>query len=244
VKSSRKDPAKTGAMVVEQNNATGRVSYWQARDNHSEADGNGVSLAEYIHAMYGLLRQAKSRDILMIGCGGGTLATMLHRVGVNVVIVDIDPASFQIAHDYFHLPHAIECHVADGKKFLRKETRRFDAVVLDAYSAEEIPKHLVTTAFFDLAKSRMHSRKGTLLSNVILADDDDPKAERLMRTMRKTWSQVRLLDSIGYVNRNAVIAAGSVRDLKKPRLLMPPAIGARKLAADLKVLDFHAPKSK
>jgi spermidine synthase len=227
-----------GGMVVEQNNATGRISYWQARDNHSESDRNGVSLAEYIHAMFGLLRQAKSRDVLMIGCGGGTLATMLHRVGVNVVIVDIDPASIQIAHEYFHLPHAIECHVADGKKYLQKESRRFDAIVLDAYSAEEIPKHLVTTAFFDLAKSRMRSRNAILLSNVILADDDDANAERLMRTMRKTWRDVRLLDSVGYINRNAVIAAGSVRTLKKPRLLMPPAVGARKLAADLKVLRF------
>jgi spermidine synthase len=233
-----------GGMVVEQNNVSGRVSYWQARDNHSESDRYGVSLAEYIHAMFGLLRRAKSRDVLMIGCGGGTLATMLHRVGVNVVIVDIDPASFQIAHDYFHLPRAIECHVADGKKYLQKETRRFDAIVLDAYSAEEIPKHLVTSAFFDLAKTRMRPRNAILLSNVILADDDDPKAEHLMHTMRKSWRDVRLLDSVGYLNRNAVIAAGSVRNLKKPRLLMPPAVGARKLAADLRVLAFHAPKSK
>jgi spermidine synthase len=233
----------TGAMVVEQNNATGRVSYWQARDQHSESDRNGVSLAEYIHAMYGLLRQAKSRDVLMIGCGGGTLATMLHRVGVNAVIVDIDAASFQIAHDYFHLPHVIECHVADGKKYLQLETRKFDAIVLDAYSAQEIPKQFLNSTFFELAKSRMKSRNAMLLANLILADDDDPKAARLMRTMRKTWRTVRLLDSIGYVNRNAVIAAGSVRNLKKPRLLMPPAVGARKLAADLKVLDFHVPES-
>ncbi len=229
-----------GGMVVEQNNATGRISYWQARDHQSEADRNGVSLAEYIHAMYGLLRQAKSRDVLMIGCGGGTLATMLHRVGVNVVIVDIDPASFQIAHDYFHLPHALECHVLDGKKFLQNVTCRFDAIVLDAYSAQEIPKQFLSGAFFDLAKSRMRSRNSLLLANVILADDDDPKAARLMRTMRTTWRDVRLLDSIGYVNRNAVIVAGSVRNLKKPRLLMPPASGAGKLATSLKVLSFLA----
>ncbi len=226
-------------MVIEQNNATGRVSYWQARDHQSEADRNGVSLAEYIHAMYGLLRQAKSRNILMIGCGGGTLATMLQRTGANVVVVDIDPASFDVAHRYFHLPHSVECHIADGMKFLRQEKRRFDAIVLDAYSAQETPETVSRAArSSSVAKSRMKARNAMLLANVILADDDDPKAERLMRTMRKTWRRVRLLDSVGYVNRNAVIAAGSVRNLKKPRLLMPPAVGARKLAADLKVLAF------
>ena len=229
---------------MEQCNTTGRVSYWQARDHQSEADRYGVSLAEYIHAMYGLLRQVKSRTVLMIGCGGGTLATMLHRAGVNVVIVDIDPASIHIAHRYFHLPQTVECHVADGKKFLQRETRRFDAIVLDAYFAQEIPKQFLSTAFFDLARSRLRARNALLLLNVVLADDDDPKAQRLMRTMRETWRDVRLLDAAGWRNRNAIIAAGSVRNLKRPRLLMAPKYSARRIAAGLKTLDFRAPPSE
>ena len=223
---------------MEQCNTTGRVSYWQARDHQSQADRYGVSLAEYIHAMYGLLRQAKSRTVLMIGCGGGTLATMLHRAGLNVVIVDIDPASIHIAHRYFHLPQTVECHVADGKKFLQRETRRFDAIVLDAYFAQEIPKQFLSTAFFDLARSRLRARNALLLANIILADDDDPSADRLMRMMRKTWRDVRLLDAPGWRNRNAVIAAGSVRHLRKPRLLTAPSSGVRKIADGLKVLSF------
>jgi spermidine synthase len=239
----RRHPALIGGTVVEQSNATGRVSYWQARDHQSQADRYGVSLADYIHAMYGLLRQAKSRDVLMIGCGGGTLATMLHRAGAHVAIVDIDPGSFEIAHRYFHLPRDIECHVADGRKFLQREPRRFDAIVLDAYSAQEIPKQFLSAAFFDLARSRLRTRNALLLANIILTDDDDPKAERMMRVMRKTWRDVRLFDAPGWRNRNAVIAAGSVRNLKKPRLLLRPASGAGKIAAGLKALDFRAPKS-
>ena len=70
-------------FVIEYNNSTGNVSFWEKDDNHSVADKNGVSTADYIHAMYGFLRQAKSKHVLMIGCGGGTLATMLRRVGVK-----------------------------------------------------------------------------------------------------------------------------------------------------------------
>src|ERR1700761_7441667 len=91
-------------LVIEQNNATGKVSLWQAGDNHSVADARGVSLADYIHAMYGLIRQAKARRVLLIGGGGGTLATMLHRVGIAVTVVDVDPAAFEIARRYFHMP--------------------------------------------------------------------------------------------------------------------------------------------
>ena len=57
---------------------TGKVSYWQGEYHQSAADRTGVSAADYIHAMYFFLMQAGVRDVLMIGCGGGTLATMLH----------------------------------------------------------------------------------------------------------------------------------------------------------------------
>src|SRR3954462_10814132 len=76
---------------------TGTVKYVQKGGNQSEADRNGVSLSAYIHALYGLAVQTRARDVLMIGCGGGTLATMLTRAGKAVTAVDIVPPSFKIA---------------------------------------------------------------------------------------------------------------------------------------------------
>ena len=64
----------------------------RARDSHvycqgdwwqSEADRNGVSLAAYVHAIYALLAQSQAQQILMIGCGGGTLGTMLAAANVG-----------------------------------------------------------------------------------------------------------------------------------------------------------------
>jgi hypothetical protein len=46
----------------------------------SEIDPGSVSLASYIHAIYGLLYQADSQNILMIGCGGGTLGCFPNTV--------------------------------------------------------------------------------------------------------------------------------------------------------------------
>ena len=37
----------------------------------------------------------------MIGCGGGTLRTMLTRAGQQVSIVEINPVSFTLAKRYF-----------------------------------------------------------------------------------------------------------------------------------------------
>ncbi|HYJ35958.1 MAG TPA: hypothetical protein VEV64_07370, partial [Rhizomicrobium sp.] len=83
---------------------SGKVSYWQGEYHQSAADRNGVSTADYIHAMYFFLMQAGARDVLMIGCGGGTLATMLVRSQVQVTVVDLHTFSFDVARKYFQLP--------------------------------------------------------------------------------------------------------------------------------------------
>jgi spermidine synthase len=185
------------------------------------------------------LRKVKCKDVLMIGCGGGTLATMLHSKGVKLTIVDIHKLSFDIARDYFNLPADIPCHVADGIAYLKKHRRRHDAIVLDAFGEGGMPEKFMTPGFFHLAKSRLKARRSLFLMNVIVADDGDPVPDDLVRTMRAEWNKVRLLDTDGWVDRNAVIVAGAVTKLKKPRVLMPPRPGGRKLAKQLAVLDWR-----
>ena len=225
--------------VIVQDNRTGNVSYWQKDYHQSASDGRGISTADYIHAMYFFLRQARCKDVLMIGCGGGTLATMLHAKGVKVTLVDIHKLSFDIARDYFHLPADIPCRVADGVAYLKKHSQRHDAIVLDAFGEGGMPAKFMEPAFFKLAKSRLKPRASLFLMNVIVADDDDATPDDLVRRMRAEWRGVRLLDTDGWVDRNAVIAAGAVTKLKKPRVLMPPKPGGAKLAKALAVLDWR-----
>jgi 2-polyprenyl-3-methyl-5-hydroxy-6-metoxy-1,4-benzoquinol methylase len=231
--------SRTVPFAIEQHNATGSISYWQEGDHQSQADKNGVSLAEFMHAIFGLLRQAKCRRVLMIGCGGGTLATMLHRVGVEVTIVDIDPSSFEVARQYFHMPNEIECHVADGRAFLRKGATPYDAVVLDAFSKQVVPTHLLSPSFFALVKSRMRPRGSVFLINLIVADDDDPLPFRVVENMRHVWREARLLDHEEWEDRNAIALAGAVGHLKRPRLMMTPARRAKYIANSLSTMRFR-----
>lgn len=235
----KKPRARDDGFVIEQNNRTGSISFWEKTDNHSIADRNGVSTVDYIHAMYGFLRQAKSKHVLMIGCGGGTLATMLRRVGVTVTIVDIDARNYEIARSYFHMPDDVECHVADGEAFLRRDPRQFDAIVLDAYADNDIPRHFQKQRFLNLLKSRLRPRGGIVLVNLMAGSEEDRTADRYARLMKRTWSQVRLLDPEGYESRNLVGVAGAVRALKPPRLLMRPQRCAKSLAKELSEFEFR-----
>ncbi len=224
-------------IIRDRNN--GKVSYWQNEYHQSAADSRGISTADYIHAMYFFLMQAQSRDVLMIGCGGGTLATMLHRSGVRVTVVDLHQMSFDIAHNYFNLPAGVTCHVADGIDYLKTHRHRHDALVLDAFGEGGMPEAFKQPAFFKLAKSRLMERGGLFLMNVIVDNDEDRIPDNMVRDLRKQWRQVRLLDTDGWVDRNAVIAAGAVSKLKKPTVLMPPKPGGAKLEEQLDILDWR-----
>ncbi|MBW8709103.1 MAG: fused MFS/spermidine synthase [Alphaproteobacteria bacterium] len=223
-----------------QDSRTGKVSYWQKEYHQSAADAHGVSTADYIHAIYFFLMQAGARDVLMIGCGGGTLATMLVRSNVQVTVVDLHRFSFDIARKYFHLPEAVTAHVADGIAYLKAHRQRHDAIVLDAVGEGGMPQAFMQPAFFRLAKSRLKPHNSLFLMNVIVADDDDSTPDDLVRALRRQWGRVRLLDTDGWTDRNAVIAAGAVTKLKKPKLLMPPRPGSGKLARELDILDWRA----
>jgi len=223
-----------------QDSRTGKVSYWQKEYHQSAADAHGVSTADYIHAMYFFLMQAGARDVLMIGCGGGTLATMLVRSNVQVTVVDLHKFSFDIARKYFHLPDAVTCHVADGIEYLKANRQRHDALVLDAFGEGGMPEAFMQPGFFKLAKSRLKPKNSLFLMNVIVADDDDETPDDLVRALRRQWGRVRLLDTDGWTDRNAVIAAGAVTNLKRPKVLMSPRPGGGKLAKELDVLDWRA----
>src|SRR5260221_2503719 len=143
-----------GTICVFKKKSTSTITYEQGGCCQSEAESNGVSLASYIHAIFGLIAQTKARRILMIRCAGCTLATMLAQAGCKVTIIDVNPASFVLAKRYFSLPDSVKCQVADGKSFLRADTRTYDAIVLDAFHGDHIPAHLKSLRFHQLVAGR------------------------------------------------------------------------------------------
>jgi spermidine synthase len=232
--------SRFGAIKILKTKNTGSLIYAQGDSFQSEADANGISLVAYIHAIFALLKQARSKTVLMIGCGGGTLATMLSSISTVPTVVDIDPHAFLLARRYFQLPADIECRVADGCEFLLSHTGSFDAVVHDAFIAGHIPAHLKSAPFFSLVQRRLNP-SGSVFVNVHVEDDRDDAADRMAREMAKVWPDVRILDRIGGTNRNAIVMAGGVLGLQKPMLEMRPAIDAREIVTELEAMQFRAP---
>jgi predicted O-methyltransferase YrrM len=230
-----------GEIRIVSNRRTGTISYVQGSWYQSRADRFGVSLMGYIHAIFGLLIGLDARRIALIGGAGGTLGSMLARVGRRVTIIDIDPHAFKVARDFFGLDPAVTCRVADGRRYLAGTSARYDAIVLDAYWRGTAPAHLCTAEFFALARRRL-SRGGAVLFNAIAGSDADPHPDRIAESMMAAGLPARILDTLGETHRNAIIVGTRARLPSPPRLLMKPAVMAADIAEELEAMIFRAPR--
>ncbi len=233
----RKHASKYGVITLRFRKRSRTLTYAQKGGNQSTSDCNGVSLDAHIHALYGLTLQRPGKKILMIGCGGGTLGSMLARAGRQVSIVEIDPVSFTVAKRYFDLSRDVACHVGDGLAFMQKTRRRYDTVIIDAFIGEKFPDHLKGAAFFE-ATVRCLRKEGIALVNVCLERKSDPTADRIAAGFKEQGWTVRLLDSPGG-ERNAIVLAGEVGQLRRPRLLIPPQSGAKTTGEELRAMHFR-----
>lgn len=130
---------------------------------------DGTSLFGYVHAIKLLIGNA--RTVLMLGGGGGSLATMLARRGVDVTVVDIDPVAEDIARRYFGLDDRVRWVTEDAWVFLRSCPDRFDALVIDTCD-ERGAVHAFATVESLLESLGVVRGQGSLVLN--LASDGGP----------------------------------------------------------------------
>jgi spermidine synthase len=232
-------PSPVGEITVWKRIQTGALVYEQGDYCQSEADEQGVSLSSYIHALFSLIWQKRSERVLMIGCGGGTLATLLVRSGIQVTVVDNDPNTFLLARNYFQMPAQVKCIVADGADHLKNSGEFYDAVVLDAYNGGQIPGHLRSPRFLKLVKRRLDRLEGIFLANVYLHHDFDLTADRMIHTAGTIWHEVALLDARGHSSRNAIVLAGAINGVERPRLMVRPTSQSMVIEFELSALKFR-----
>jgi len=95
-----------------------------------------------------------NRRIGLVGLGAGTLATY-SRPGDYFHIYEINPEMLRIARSNFQFlsasQAALEFTLGDGRLSLeRQPPQQFDLLVLDAFSSDAIPVHLLTAEAFDI----------------------------------------------------------------------------------------------
>jgi spermidine synthase len=115
------------------------------------------------YALLGLAHahEGRPRRMLMVGLGGGTLTTLVHRAlpEMSIDAVEIDPVVVAAARAQFGLREdaRYRVHVADAAAWMAtaRGEATYDYIFLDAYAGEGIPAALGTPAFFRAVARRL-----------------------------------------------------------------------------------------
>jgi spermidine synthase len=136
-----------------------------------------------------------ARDVLFIGLGGGSFPKRLWQDFPDMRLqgVELDPVVRDVAYRFFELPRDERMKVAidDGRRYLDRSDKRWDAILIDAFFSDAIPFHLFTAEFMELARSRL-SPGGVILTNTIgsIAGDRSKLFRSVYRTYRSVFPTV------------------------------------------------------
>jgi SAM-dependent methyltransferase len=201
---------KNGQIDIVECSWDGTRVYFEEGIRQSQATPDGESVFTYVKLMDELL--SRSEQVLVLGCGGGNLATRLSRLGKRLTIVDIDPISFVLAHKYFDLPDELPCTVSDFRKFVFDDRAYYDGIAIDVGG----PGFRFTEEFdaeiCDAIRARL-APGGRIVMNVMVANDIDPTPDRIAARLADEELRTWIVDEQFIEDRNAVIACAPEKTL-------------------------------
>ena len=197
---------RNGEISVIEEVATGARYYHEAGVFQSYVLPGGQPGLAYVRLMTALL--AGGKNVLLVGCGGGALATMLYRLGRSVTVIDDNPISFELARQFFWMPRGIRCIAAGMREFLSRGGCHFDAIGVDvggpSCSYEDVLDHAACARL----RAALHGA-GRIAVNIACDRAEDPAPDRIGATLESEELDVWLYEERPLAGRNVVILAST-----------------------------------
>jgi spermidine synthase len=133
-----------------------------------------------------------TRNVLFLGLGGASAIKRLWRdfPALRLQLVELDPAVVDVARRFFALPddpRRLPVAVEDGRRYLVRHDRRWDAIAIDVFYEDGLPFHMATREFLELARSRL-APGGVVVTNVIGSLEGE--GSKLFRSIYRTYRSV------------------------------------------------------
>jgi spermidine synthase len=173
------------------------------------------SLSMFTYMLHGLARAYTPalKDVLCIGLGVGIVPRQFAAEGASVDVVEINPAVVPLAKEYFDLPSGrFNIVIGDGRYFINRASKKYHAIVLDAFLGESSPSHLMTKEAF-AAMQHILRPEGVLVINSFgeFRSGRDFFTASLEKTLRTVFRSVRVHHA---GNGNVFFVASDQSDLK------------------------------
>jgi len=141
----------------------------------------------------GFLFNPSAKHVLFVGGGGfsGPKYFLKTYPDVTVDVAEIDPVVIDVAQKYFNVTKSPRLNIYndDARDFLTKTSnQKYDIIILDAFSKNYVPFHLMTLQYYQLLYNKLTQPNGVIVSNQVGSLEGD--TSNLYRAAYKTMSQV------------------------------------------------------
>ena len=159
--------------------------------------GSMIGDVSYAKYAYGLERLATVKGIpktvLIWGLGPGVYARAMAEAGSRVTVIEIDPMSEIIAREYFGLPASVRVIIGDARTETSRLTEKYDLIVLDAFSGDSPPFHLLTREAFADLKRRL-APDGLVVANIVggVSGEASRVASSIVATMESVFGNTQV----------------------------------------------------
>jgi spermidine synthase len=159
--------------------------------------GSMIGDVSYAKYAYGLERLATIKGIpkrvLIWGLGAGVYARAMAEAGSDVTVIEIDPMSEKVAREYFGLPPSVKVIIGDARTETSRLTEKYDVIVLDAFSGDSPPFHLLTREAFTDLKKRL-AADGLVVANIVggISGEASRVSSSIVATMESVFGRTQV----------------------------------------------------
>ena len=155
---------------------------------------SGLSVYEHVYFLELLSRAARpaARSCLVIGLGPGLVPSWFERQGVRTDVVEINPDVVDLAREHFGWRPSGRVRIEDARRVLREPGESYDLVILDVFTGDATPGHLLTReALRDL---RGHLAPGGLVALNLAGSlrSETFGTASLVKTLENAFASVQL----------------------------------------------------
>jgi spermidine synthase len=146
-------------------------------------------------------------DVFVIGHGIGTIAG--HFADKRFKIAEIDNKVVDLSRMYFGYDKN-NVIVGDGRQILEHEERHvYDYIILDAFTGQGTPKHLISKEFFRITREKLDS-EGAIILNLIGRSVSDKLMNAIHATLSEEYAYTKAfsLPSDGVTDIKNIILIG------------------------------------
>lgn len=131
----------------------------------------------------------EGRQLLLIGLGGGLIPRVMDLHNITTSSIEIDPEVVNIARQFFDFKG--EARIGDGRYLLKEDCatgKQYDFIILDAFSSESLPFHLMSKEMFELSKKAI--RQNGILAIHYVGTPASIVSQSIFRTLASVFEYV------------------------------------------------------